>query len=221
MKRLLAVFLISFTLLTFCSCSRNNAENSGDNLQDVSDENMQGDLTDGVSDLPEEDIEIKPQTFTKDFDGVVLTVTTDKSTYSVGEPINVTATLENNTDKAINLFYGASTTNGSAELMPYFEQLIEFPIYGNIWRDDVVTIISFAQGEKCVQDFTFQTYTDYFQGTSENGYITIPTDILPDYDKPAKPGVHSGKLCVHTCSDVNDTWENITDYTLDFSVTLI
>lgn len=214
MKRLFAVFLISFTLLTFCSCSRNNAENSGDYSQNVSEENMQGDLTDGVSDLPEEDIENKPQTFTKDFDGVVLTVTTDKSTYSVGEPINVTATLENNTDKAINLFYGASTTNGSVELMPYFEQLIEFPIYGNICRDDVVTIISFAQGEKCVQDFTFQTYTDYFQGT-------YPTDILPDYDKPANLGVHSGKLCVHTCSDVNDTWENITDYTLDFSVTLI
>ena len=156
----------------------------------------------------------EPQTFTKDFDGVILTVTTDKSTYDVGEPINVTATLENKSDKDINLLYGAATTDDSAELMPHFEHLIEYPIRGDVCRDCVMTIIPFRQGEKCVQNFTFQTYTDYL-----NGDITGPT-VMPDYDKPSEPGVHSGKLRVQTCSDMEYPYGTITDYSLDFSVTL-
>lgn len=156
----------------------------------------------------------KLQTFTKDFDGVILTVTTDKTEYGTGEQINVTATLENKSSKDINLLYGAATTDDSAELMPRFEHLIEYPIRGDVCRDCVMTIIPFRQGEKCVQKFTFQTYTDYL-----NGDITSP-NVLPAYDKPAEPGVHSGKLRVQTCSDMEYPYGTITDYSLDFSVTL-
>lgn len=217
MKKLYPILVICLAL-ALTACSKDNPSDVSSDTGSVGSSPVSSDESSvSTSDISSD--ENKGQSFTKDFDGVVLTVTTDKSTYSVGEPINVTATLENNTDKAINLFYGASTTNGSAELMPRFEQLIEFPIYGSICRDDVVTVIPFAQGEKCIQDFTFQTYTDYFQGTSENGYITIPTEILPDYNKPAQPGVHSGKLRVQTCSDVNYPYGE-TDYTLDFSITI-
>ncbi len=224
MRRLFTVLLTSLALLGFCSCSTQNAgrglSNSRGDSHNVNTETIDTNLTDSVSSQPERDSENKGQSFTKDFDGVVLTITTDKSTYVVGEPIAMTATLENKSDKDINLFYGAATTGDSIELTPRFEDLIEYPIHGDLGRDDVITIIPFLQGEKCVQDFTFQTYTDYFQGTSENGYITIPDEVLPDYHKLAEPGKHIGKLCVQTCSDTKYPYGVITDYSLDFSVTV-
>ena len=48
------------------------------------------------------------QTFTEDFDGLVITVTTDKSEYSLGDPIKVKATLQNKTDRDIYLVYSNS-----------------------------------------------------------------------------------------------------------------
>lgn len=224
MRRLFIVLLTLFILLSFCSCSeRNNAEmeNSGGGSQMLNSETINGDLTESASSHPETGGENKGQSFTRDFDGVILTVTTDKSIYGMGEPINLTAMLENKSGKDINLLYGGMTTDTSAELMLSFEGLIEYPIRGDVSRDSVMTVIPFEQGETCTQEFTFQTYTDYFQGTSDNGYITIPTEILPDYNKPAEPGVHSGKLCVQTCSDVNYPYGVITDYSLEFSITLI
>ena len=225
MKRLFVVLLISLALLAFCSCSGQNTARglsySSDDSQNLNPETTNSDLTESVSSNSETGDENNGQSFTKDFDGVILTIITDKSTYVAGEPITMTATLENKSGKDINLFYGAATTGDSAELMPRFEDLIEYPIRGDLGREDVITTIPFMQGEKCVQEFTFQTYTDYFQGTSENGYITIPAEVLPDYNKLAEPGVHSGKLCVQTCSDVNYPYGVITDYSLDFSITLI
>lgn len=222
---LFAALLTSFSFFVFCSCSDSNSARSLENgkaaSQDLNSETNSADLTEIASGHRDTDSNHEEQTFTQDFDGVVLTVTTDKSSYKVGETISITVTLENNSGKNLNLFYGAATTGGSAELTPRFEDLIEYPIRGDLGRDDVITIIPFMQGEKSVQDFTFQTYTDYFQGTSENGYITIPTEILPDYNKPAKSGVHGGKLRVQTCSDLNYPYGVITDYSLDFSVTVI
>jgi len=224
-KRFLIFLLTTFFLLAFCSSSNIKAVGSLTNdkvdSQNLNSETNNNDLTEKVSGHQETSNADMPQTFIKDIDGIVLTVTTNKKAYKVGEPINVTATLENNSGKTIELFYTASTTGGSVELMLNFEHLIEYPIHGDICREHAFTVIPFMQGEKCVQDFIFQTYTDYFRGTSENGYITIPTATLPDYNKIADPGVHYGKLCVQTCSDETYPYGIITDYSLDFSVMLI
>ena len=166
------------------------------------------------------DSEKPQQLFTKDYDGLVITVTTDKSTYNIGDPVILTAALENKTGKDINLLYGAATTGNTVELMPRFEHLVEYPIRGDIFRNDVMTVIPFRSGEKCVQTFAFQTYTEYFQGISENGHITIPNGIIPDYNKLAEPGVHYGSLRIHTCTDASYPYGDESDYTLDFSVTV-
>ena len=158
-------------------------------------------------------VENSEQTFTKDFDGLVLTVTTDKSAYKIGEQIHLTAALENNRDEEVYLYYGMSPIDYTVELSPGFEDLIEYP-HEIVSRDAAITIITVKQGEKYVQDFTFLTYTDYIESVSETGNI----EYYPDYSTPAAPGVHYGKLRIGTCQGKEWNSDDITDYTLDFSV---
>ena len=169
----------------------------------------------------------KAQTFTKDFDGLVLTVTTDKSTYNIGEPIELTATLENNTGKDIILYYGTCGTHGydgqkagtTAELLPRFDKLIEYPIRSAVWFNDAITEIPFKKGEKCVQKFTFQTYTGYLELDYPPQTGEFKNAVVPDMSKVAESGVHYGKLTVMIYSD-GEARDHITDCTLDFSVTV-
>ena len=171
--------------------------------------------------------ENKGQTFTKDYDGLVLTVTTDKSTYNIGEPIELTATLENNTGKDITLYYGTCGMYGydgqkagtAAELLPRFEKLIEYPIRSAVWIDDAITEIPFRQGEKCVQKFTFQTYTDYYELADPPQTGEFKDAVIPDLNKIAESGVHYGKLPVMFYSD-GEARDHITDCTLDFLITV-
>ena len=162
------------------------------------------------------DNENPKQVFTKDYDGLVLTVTTDKSTYNIGDPIILTAELENKTGNDINLLYGGATTGNTVELMPRFEHLVEYPIHGDITRVDVMTVIPFKSGEKCVQTFAFQTYTGYIEGMSATGGVAFS----PDPNKSAEPGVYNGSLRIHTCTETNYPYGDEFDYTLDFSVTV-
>lgn len=160
-------------------------------------------------------VESDSQIFTRDFDGLVLTVTTDKSTYKIGERINLTASLENNRDEEVYLYYGMSPIDYSVELSPGFEDLIEYP-HDIISRDAAITTVTVSPGAKYIQDFTFLTYTDYITGVSETGDI----EYSPDYSKPAAPGTHYGKLRVLTCPDKEWNDDDITEYILDFSVTV-
>lgn len=160
------------------------------------------------------DSENKGQTFTEDFDGLVLTVTTDKTEYNIGDTIHLTATLENNRDEEVYLYYGNSPIDYTVELSPRFEDLIEYP-HEIVSRDAAITIITVKPGEKYVRDLTFLTYTDYIESVSETWGIKY----YPDYGKPALPGVHNGTLSILTCPN-NGNYDDITEYTLKFSVTV-
>lgn len=157
----------------------------------------------------------EPQTFIKDSDGILLTVTTDKSEYSTGDPINVTATLVNISGKDINLYYGSSTINGSVELAVDIEHLIGDPIE-SVSRNEVITIIPVKPGERFVQNFKFQTYTG-IEETISDGNIKYS----PDFQKVAKAGRYNGTCGIRVCSDADYPHGDITNYSLDFSVTLI
>lgn len=160
-------------------------------------------------------LETPENTVYNEWDGLKLTVSTDKCTYNVGDMINLTATLENQTGKDIWLYYGSSTTGGSAELMPSFDGLIEFPIRGNLSRDCIITVIPFRNGEKLVQDFTFRTLTGYRTGGSENGEIEIYPNLLSPVDRT---GIYKGTVKVQTVSDPESTGAEVSDYVLYFSV---
>lgn len=123
MKRFLTFFLLSFALLTFCSCSDQSA------VREPQNDSSETTDSDSVSDRTETDDKNEPMIFTKDFDGLVLTVTTDKSAYSAGDEINVTAALENRSDKDVNLYYGMypEPDNLPVELRVTVEKLLELP----------------------------------------------------------------------------------------------
>lgn len=157
----------------------------------------------------------KPQTFTKDSDGIVLTVTTDKSEYGTGEPINVTATLENRSGKDINLYYGMAPIGYTVELAVDIEHLIGDPIEP-VCRAAMVTIIPVKPGERFVQNFKFQTYTG-IEETISDGNIKYS----PDFQKVAEAGLYNGTCGIRVCSNIDYPHGDITNYSLDFSVTLI
>lgn len=167
------------------------------------------------------DSENPSQTFTKDYDGLVLTIITDKTSYNIGEPIEITAVLENNTGKDITLYYGECGSFGydgqivgsSAELMPKIKGLIEYPVRSAVWFCEAITEIPFGKGEKCIQYFTFQTYAGYIDVPSSTGQFKDA--VKPDFSKAAQPGAHKGTLWIMTRSE-----EGITDYPLDFWVTI-
>lgn len=217
MRCLFIAFLMSITLLAFCSCSEQDdvrGTDGGGDSQKLNSETTDSSLIEGVSGYQITGSEDNGQTFTKDFDGVVLTVTTDKSTYGAGEPIDVTAMLENKSDKDINLFYPSIPKDGSVELMVDIEHLIEDPIIMDS-RAEMVVIIPVKCGEKYVQNYKFQTYTGIEQTISDGNVI-----YSIDYQKVAKEGVYNGKCGIQVCSNVTYPYGAITDYSLDFSVTL-
>lgn len=138
------------------------------------------------TDLPEQDI-------SKEFDGLTLRVTTDKSVYKVGEPIHLTATVENNTGEDFYVSYGWSENNFS--LSTRIEGLVEYPRRVGGVIDDIAGYYLFKQGEKVVQDFTYQTYTGYCREIASADYDGV-LRYYPDPDKPAESGTYFGYLAV-------------------------
>ena len=51
-----------------------------------------------------DDFEMESRTFSKDFNGIELTVTLDKAVYNLDSIINIKAVVKNNTDENIGLF---------------------------------------------------------------------------------------------------------------------
>lgn len=172
------------------------------------------------------DSENPSQIFTEDYDGLVITVTTDKTAYNIGEPIELTATLENRTGKDVTLWYPTYGTIGydgqpvgtTAELKPRFDDLIEYPVRSAVWIDDAISTITFKKGNKCTQHFTFQTYTGYIEIESSSG--EFKDAVIPDLSKLASPGGHKGTLNVITCIDESGINGEISEHPLNFWVTI-
>ena len=145
---------------------------------------------------------IPAQTFSLDCGELVLTVTTDKSDYNIGDSIYITASLENTTDREIVV-----RGYGSNILIPYITDLTNFIDYQNAENVD----ITLKPGEVCGQEFVLQTYS---------GYIEVDEmDINAYYDgnKPAAPGTYLGGISFFTVTNGNGISE-LVEHTLEFSI---
>lgn len=148
------------------------------------------------------------QTFSRDFDGLVLTVTTNKTAYNAGDLIHLHASLENTTDKDIYLRCNVTPYGYNDAINPYFEDLIEHPVnkeaVGDIMTPTVIRINPGLHGSK---ELIFQTLTDLGGAGGE---------LSPDYVTDAAPGAHYGKFTV-TAENADGS---ISEYTLGFYVTI-
>lgn len=156
------------------------------------------------------------QECSESFDGLTLGISTNKRVYEFGEPIHITATVENNTGKDIYISYGGSN---SFTLNPRINKLIEFPRRdrGGV-NDDIAGYELIEQGEKVVQDFTFQTYAEYISIAYKFDGEVMTRRYYPDPDKPAKSGTYSGYLAVSVYDIPNMTYDEGKTYLLDFAI---
>ena len=162
--------------------------------------------------LPKEEFR---QTFTKEYDGLVITVTTDKTEYDIGETIHLWVTLKNNRNEDVYMYNGVPSIVNVIEFSPCFEDLICYPLIV-VRRESAFPLITVEPGFKFEDDLTFLTYTDYIESVSETGDI----EHSPDYSKPAAPGVHYGKLTLLTSPDREWNEDDLSEYTVDFFVTV-
>ena len=213
MKHLLVVILMSFSLLGFCSCKAEyNSEMASDG-EVVSQGSDSEDLSETDPDTQNTENANEEKIFIKDFDGIVMAIKTDKSAYSAGESIYVTASLENARDEEIYLWY-SETQNYDVDLKVDIEHLFDSSSEPYDWGDDVALLIPFEPGEKHVQHYTYLQYTGAVLAYSEEEGRDLR---YPDPDKAAEPGVYSGKFCVAISKGAHS---DVTRYTLDFYVTL-
>ena len=174
-----------------------------DNISDT----VQYTLSESTSDLQPGVSENEPQTFTEDFDGIVMTVTTDKTRYIFDEIMKVTASVKNNRNETVKLYVPTTTPahqeintkitrNGRYLCDPVTETFI----------DCAVNNIYIKPGEEYVQEMNYETYfTSDSEKTSER----------------AEEGLYSGKCTILLYVDSYDTSEHsLKDYSLDFSLIL-
>ena len=153
--------------------------------------------------------ENKPQTFTKEFDGLVMTVTTDKTKYLFDEIIKVTASVKNTGNETLKLFVGTSSPNTHQEIYTTITR------NGNYLCDPVTTegfdegtaTVYIEPGEEYVQEMNYETY--YFSLVSGKG------------SQRAEEGLYSGKSTISLRTDPKEPSESgYKDYSLDFSLIL-
>lgn len=220
MRRVLIILLISLSVFLLCSCSNSSV------VGNSSDSRIDSLISDPVPDIHtkylldnEENAKTweqlnknELQTFTEDFDGLLITVTTDKSEYSLDEPIKVKATLQNKTGRDINLFYSNSYKNYPiefyADLSRNGKHLLNDRLDGV--RDTVIEIITVKPDEERTDYLNYRTYCP--KRNPKN---------VSDYEELAEKGVYSGACWITICSDPDHPINDYTDYSVDFSVTLI
>lgn len=220
MRRLLVVLLIALSLFMLCSCSSlSDAVNSSDGETDpISAPTSEMDIHTFYLQYNEENAKAWEQldksgrqTFTEDFDGLVITVTTDKSEYSLDEPIRVKATLQNKTGRDIYLFYSNSYKNYPiefyADLSRGGKHLLNDRLDGV--RDCVVEIITVKPDEERTDYLNYRTYCPKRD----------PRNVC-DYEELAEKGVYSGSCWITVCLDPDDPIRDYADYSVDFSVAL-
>lgn len=149
--------------------------------------------------------ENEPQIFAKDFDGIVLTVKTDKSEYRSDDVINVTASVKNTTEESVHLFVPTSSPNSHSEIKTEIVRgkmyLIDTDIDKAMFFDDTA-VLSIEPGDEYVQDMRFETY--FYES---------------DYGKkPAETGLYTGTGAIRVLTDP-DGLETIR-YSIEFSLTL-
>lgn len=179
---------------------------SSDNVSDT----VQYALSESTSDLQPEVSENEPQTFTENFNGIVMTVKTDKSRYQLDELIHVEAAVKNTTDKKIYLFVPV--------LGPDSHKEISTGIYGNDGRSLIDTDTFMRLYDQAIDIVTVNPNEEYTQSMVFETYTGVDTSSR----KLAEEGLYSGKSTITLLSDSTDcsNGDKYTHYSLDFSLTL-
>lgn len=142
--------------------------------------------------------------FTEDFDGVVLTVMTDKNIHA-GEDFNVTATVRNNTNKPIGLWLPVtgegSHTEISTRISRGIRSLTDISVAGKAFAEAISSLI-IQPGEEYVQNMTFSTFTGY----------------ASDYPASYELGEYKGTATITLLSDPNDEGSETIARLVEFSV---
>lgn len=174
-----------------------------DNISDT----VQYTLSESTSDLQPEISENEPQIFTEDFDGIVMTVTTDKTRYVFDEIIKVTASVKNNRNEAVKLYVGTTTPAHqeiSTEITRNGRYLCD-PVTETC-MDCAENNIIIEPGEEYVQEMNYETYFSAEFGKTQ---------------KLAEEGLYSGKSTILLLTDTNDSSERgFKNYSLIFSLIL-
>lgn len=215
MKRFLSILLTAASLFAFTSCSE-RTELPFDEKQPYSQppetEKVVW-LEKDLDDDSEDDVNYRVtegNTFSKDFDGALLTVTTDKAEYKLGEEIHFTASVKNNTEETIALYGPTTTKEAHEDITTWFghDGMYLFDPDRSFIANCAVNRIKLAPGEEYVQNerrITFIHKSNYKFG---------------EYFEFAPLGEYacSSSFCMY--EDPEDS-NSIGEYnTLDFSITI-
>lgn len=225
-KRTAFGLLTAISLIICCSCSEGSMRSdAGTNLPTtVKNENTDNvELLYAADDLQPEADKNEPQTITKDFDGIVMTVKTDKSEYRIGDLIHVEASVKNTTNENIYLYLFTTTPDSHAEITTeiiHSDQAaaLEGDVNDNIafegglndadtfnkFFDAAVGVLTVEPGKDYVQSMVFETFVGY--------------DSLPR--KQARPGLYLGRSAITLLPDSEPPFDLGPSYSLDFSLTL-
>lgn len=148
------------------------------------------------------------RTFSKDCDGILLTVTTDKSDYTADEPIRIRACLKNNTESDICLFYG--------------EYPIRYPISFGTEAPSLNEKYLLEKGDGLICTECAEARLLVAPGAELDDYITYTTYSAWSYGGKAlaEEGVYNGCFSIGIDPDPN-VYDNEVVYKIDFTVKLI
>lgn len=219
MKRFLSILLTAASLFAFCSCSERK-ELPFDEKQPYSQPPeakkivwLDNDLNDYTAD----DVNYRVterNTFSKDFDGVLLTVTTDKAEYKLGEEIHFTASVKNNTEKLIALYGPTTTKEAHMDISTLFEHGGKYLFDPDrSWiANCAVNRIKLAPGEEYVQNERRVTFI--YKG----GFMGSDGDSDDFEFAPLGEYKCSSSFCLY--ADPEDSCSSGEYNTLDFSITI-
>lgn len=140
---------------------------------------------------------------TQNFDGVILSVMTDKNSYKQGEEIKVTATVLNTTDKPIGLLMPCQGEGSHTEISTWIERaeryLPDISVTGGFDTAMGSHIVE-PYGEY-VQEMTFGTSYTYYEKS-----------------EAAMPGTYRGTAAICLLAEPNDTGSECTVHKINFEL---
>lgn len=147
-------------------------------------------------------------TVSKDFDGVVLTVSTNGKKFRAGEDFKVTATVRNDTVKPIGLWMPVTGEGSHKEITTHISRgirsLLDIDTAGKVFADACDSHI-IQPGGVYVQEMTFSTFTGWYS----------------DYPAMYEYGEYNGTAAIKLLSDPDKTSSEITERLLEFTIEIV
>ncbi|MDE7362342.1 MAG: hypothetical protein K2N38_10460 [Oscillospiraceae bacterium] len=155
-----------------------------------------------------ETLETFEHTVSKNFDGVILTVKMKKDIFVPDEDIWVKTTVRNTTDKPIGLLMPVqgegSHTEVSTQITNGSSSLVDVDVYGKEF-DDALDSHIIEPGEEYVQEMTFRAVI-------MNMIDSVPSNF--------EFGEFKGTATIKLLSDPNDVNSEVTEHSVEFSLTI-